>query len=104
MKIYAGNLSRDLTEDELRKTFESFGQVASVKIIRDNFSGESRGFGFIEMPNETEAQTAIDGLNGKDLKRRNIVVNKARPLSDNRRGGGRKFGGGARGYGRYRSY
>ncbi len=105
MKIYAGNLSYDLTEDELRKEFESFGQVDSIKIIKDNFSGKSRGFGFIEMPNENEAQKAIEELNGKDLKGKNIVVNRARPISDRRRGGGRKFSGrGTRGFGGYRSY
>jgi RNA recognition motif-containing protein len=97
MNIYVGNFSRDLTEDELRQAFEAFGQVSSVRIIRDTFSGESRGFGFIEMPNDTEAQAAINGLNGKDLKGRNITVNKARPRGDKRRSDGRRrFGGRSR--------
>jgi RNA recognition motif-containing protein len=94
MNIYAGNLSRDVTEDDLRQAFESFGQVESVNIVKDRFSGESRGFGFVMMPSRNEAQAAIDGLNDKDLKGRNINVNEARPRTGNRRGGG---GGGRRG-------
>jgi RNA recognition motif-containing protein len=94
MNIYAGNLSRDVTEDDLRQAFEAFGQVESVNIVKDRFSGESRGFGFVMMPSRNEAQAAIDGLNDKDLKGRNINVNEARPRTGNRRGGG---GGGRRG-------
>ena len=87
MNIYVGNLSREVTEEELRQAFEAFGQVTSAKIITDKFSGESRGFGFVEMPAKAEAQSAISGLNGKDLKGRTLNVNEARPRSDGRRGG-----------------
>ncbi|MFQ6043742.1 MAG: RNA recognition motif domain-containing protein [Candidatus Poribacteria bacterium] len=93
MNIYVGNLSREVTEDDLKEAFEAFGQLASVKVIKDKFSGEPRGFGFVEMPSKKEAQAAIDGLNGKDLKGQSLNVNEARSRSDNRRGsgGGRRF-------------
>jgi RNA recognition motif-containing protein len=91
MNIYSGNLSREVTEEDLRKEFEAFGQVESVNIIKDRFSGQSRGFGFIEMPHEAEARAAIEGLNGKELKGREISVNEARPRSEGRRGGGRRY-------------
>jgi RNA recognition motif-containing protein len=94
MNIYAGNLSRDLSEAELRGAFEAFGSVTSVSIIKDKFSGESRGFGFVEMPNKAEAEKAIGALNGKDLKGRSLSINEARPRTENRGGGG--FGGGRR--------
>lgn len=94
MNIYVGNLSREIIEDDLRQAFEAFGQIESVNIIKDKFSGESRGFGFVEMPSKTEAQTAIDEMNGKDLKGRTINVNEARPKIDRRGGSG---GGGGRG-------
>lgn len=68
MNIFVGNLSRDVTEDDLQKAFEAFGQVKSVKVIKDLFSGESKGFGFVEMQAKAEAQSAINGLNGKELK------------------------------------
>ena len=102
MNIYLGNLSREVTEDELRKAFEAFGQVASVSIIKDRYSGESRGFGFVEMPTKTEAQAAINGLNGTSLKERTLSVSEARPRTEGgggRRpfGGGGGFGGGGRG-------
>lgn len=104
MNIYAGNLSREVNEEDLRKEFEAFGQVASATIIKDKFSGESRGFGFIEMPTRTEAQAAIAGLNGKELKGRTLTVNEARPQSDRRGGGGgrdkRRGDGDRRGSGR----
>jgi len=96
MNIYVGNLSRDVTEDDLRQAFEAFGQVNSATVIKDRFSGESRGFGFVEMPSKNEAQTAITEMNDKDLKGRTINVNEARPKTD-RGGGGRRrgsFGGG----------
>jgi RNA recognition motif-containing protein len=96
MNIYVGNLSRDVTEEDLRQAFEAFGQVASVSIITDKFSGESRGFGFVEMPVQAEAQSAIGDLNGKELKGRALTVNEARPRSEKRRGGGRRGGGGGR--------
>jgi len=88
MNIYVGNLSQEVTEDELREAFESFGQITSVKIIKDRFSGESRGFGFIEMPAKTEAQSAMENLDGTELKGKTIIVNEARARSDKRRGGG----------------
>ena len=93
MNIYVGNLSRDVSEEDLRQAFEAFGQIESVNIIKDKFSGEPRGFGFVEMPSKTEAQSAIDGLNGKDLKGQSLNVNEARPRSENRQGGGRRGGG-----------
>jgi RNA recognition motif-containing protein len=97
--MYVGNLLREATEDDLRQAFEVFGQVTSVKIIKDMYTGDSRGFGFVEMPNSSEAQSAISGLNGKDLKGRTLTVNEARPRSDDRRGGG-GFGRGGFGGGR----
>jgi len=101
MKIYAGNLSYQVTEDDLRQAFESFGQVESAAIIKDKYSGQSKGFGFIEMPSKTEAQSAIDGLNGKELKGRTLNVNEARPRTESRGGrGGRGGGRGGRGGGR----
>ena len=109
MNIYVGNLSREVTEDELRKAFEAFGQVTSVSIIKDRYSGESRGFGFVEMPTKTEAQAAINGLNGTSLKDRTLSVSEARPRTEGgggRRpfGGGGGFGGGGRGGGGRRRY
>jgi RNA recognition motif-containing protein len=104
MNIYVGNLSRDVTEEDMRKLFEGFGQVASVNIIKDKFSGEPRGFGFVEMPGKAEAQAAINGLNGKEFKGRTLTVNEARPRTERREGGGgrdrRGGGGGKRGGGR----
>jgi RNA recognition motif-containing protein len=96
MNIYVGNLSYEVTEEDLRGAFEAFGQVQSATIIKDKYSGESKGFGFVEMPSKAEAQSAIDGLNGKELKGRTLNVNEARPRSEGRRGGG----GGGRGGGR----
>ena len=96
MNIYVGNLSRDLTESDLREAVQAFGEVGSVSIIKDKFSNESRGFGFVEMPNPAEAKALIAGLNGKSLKGRAITVNEARPRTDNRGGGGGGFGAGRR--------
>ena len=98
MNIYAGNLSYDLSEEDLKKAFEEFGQVESAKIISDMYSGRSKGFGFVEMSNEAEAQSAIDGLNGKDLKGRTLNVNQARPRSEGRTGSKPRRGGGRRSY------
>jgi RNA recognition motif-containing protein len=89
MNIYVGNLSRDVTEEDLRQAFEAFGEVASVNVMKDKFSGQPRGFGFVEMPSRTEAQAAIIGLNRKELKGRVLDVNEARPRPDRRPGGGR---------------
>lgn len=91
MNIYVGNLSREVTEEELRKEFEAFGQVASVNIIKDRDSGASREFGFVEMPTKAEAQAAITGLNGKELKGRTLTVNEARPRTEGPRGGGQRW-------------
>lgn len=88
MNIYVGNLPREATEEDLREAFEAFGEVTSVKIITDRFTGDSRGFGFVEMSNSPEAQSAISGLDGKELKGRSLRVNEARPRSDDRRGRG----------------
>lgn len=101
MNIYVGNLARQATEDDVRKEFEPFGKLLSVKVIRDKFSGESRGFGFVEMPKRLEAEAAIAALNGKDLLGQSMAVNEARPKSDSgHRSGG--FGrGGSRGGGGY---
>jgi cold-inducible RNA-binding protein len=96
MNIYVGNLSRDVTEDDLRGAFEAFGQVTSANVIKDKFSGESKGFGFVEMASKTEAQTAIQEMNGKDLKGRNLTVNEARPRTEGGRGGGGGRPGGGR--------
>ena len=100
MNIYVGNLSREITEDELRKAFEAFGQVTSVNIIKDRYSNESRGFGFVEMATKSEAQAAITGLNGTSLGDRTLSVSEARPRTEGGGGGGRRpFGGGGGGGG-----
>ena len=99
MKMYVGNLSRDITEDELKKEFAAFGAVDSVTLIKDKFTGTAKGFGFVEMSVQAEAQAAVAGLNDKELKGRKIVVNEARPMADrksNDRGHGGKGGGGNR--------
>jgi len=101
MKIYAGNLSYDISESDLREQFQAFGEVTSVNIITDKFSGRSKGFGFVEMNSATEAQTAIAALNGKMLKDRAINVNEARPRSDDR---GRSSSRGGFSKGERRSY
>jgi RNA recognition motif-containing protein len=106
MNIYVGNISRTATEQDIKEAFEAFGAVQTAAIIKDKFSGESRGFGFVEMPNKEEADKAISGLNGKDLKGRTLTVNEAKPRTDRPRtggpGGGRGgFGGGGGGRGRF---
>jgi len=96
MNIYVGNLSFDATEDEVRELFAAFGQVTSVSLIKDKFTGRPRGFGFVEMANDGEAQKAIAELNGKDFKGRSMTINQARPREDSgglgRGGGGGVFG------------
>ena len=108
MNIYVGNLSDEVTEDELRQQFMSFGQVTSVSIIKDKYSGRSRGFAFVEMPVVSEGQAAVAGLKGKTLMDRTLDVSEARPRPDRRGGGsygdrrgGSRFGGGG---GRQRRY
>ena len=96
MNIYVGNISYEVTEEDLQKAFEGYGQIESIKIIKDNYSGRSKGFGFVEMPKNADAQSAINGLNDKEIKGRTIKVNAARPRTENRGGRG-GFGGGRRG-------
>ena len=100
MNIYLGNLSYSATEASLKELFEGYGDVTTAKIVTDKFTGSSRGFGFVEMPNDDEAQKAIDELNGKDFEGRKIVVNESRPREttgrDNRPP--RRDGGGSGGY------
>jgi len=111
MKIYVGNLSYDVTEDEITTEFGAYGTVESVAIPADRISGRPRGFAFVEMASKSEAEAAIAGLNGKTLKDRTIVVNESRPRPDNRGGGSygdRRSGGydkgGRSGGGRQRRY
>ena len=95
MNIFAGNLSREFTETDLRHEFEAFGQVTSVKVVKDKFSGQSKGYGFVEMASVSEGQAAIRVLNGKTLNDRTLTINEARPRPDNRGGGA--YGGGRSG-------
>ena len=101
MNIFVAKLSFDTREDSLKEVFEEFGEVSSAKIIMDKFTGRSKGFGFIEMPNDEEGQNAINDLNESELDGRNIVVKKAEPRENNRGGGGgsNRRGGGGGGYG-----
>jgi len=94
MNIYVGNLLRELSENELKEAFQAYGTVQSASIIKDKFTGDSRGFGFVEMPNREEALKAISALNGRDLRGRSINVNEARPRAEGSRSGG--FGGNRR--------
>lgn len=98
MKLYVGNLSYEVAESELKQMFEEFGKVDSASIITDKYSGQSKGFGFVEMDSQTEAQSAMEALNGKDVKGRTLIVNEARPRPEG--GGGRGPGGGGGGRGR----
>lgn len=97
MNIYVGNIARSVSEDELRDAFAAHGEVSSVTLIKDKFTGEPRGFGFIEMPAKMQAMTAIKEMNGKDLQGRSLIVNEARPKTDKRGGGGGGRSGGGRG-------
>ena len=97
MNIFVGNLSRDAGDEDVRQAFQAFGTVATVNIIMDKFTRQSKGFGFVEMPEKSEAEAAITGLNGKELKGRPLTVNEARPREDRPSG---RFGGGNRGGGR----
>jgi len=82
MNIYVGNISYQVTDEELKKAFEAFGKVISATVIKDKYSGKSKGYGFVEMPTDTEGKAAIEGLNGKDLKGRQVTVNEARPRTE----------------------
>ncbi|HDQ44036.1 MAG TPA: RNA-binding protein [bacterium] len=107
MNIYVGNLPKTATEDSIRQAFETHGEVSQVKLIKDNFSGEPRGFGFVEMPSKSEAVAAIAALNGADFEGKNLTVNEARPRAERPGGGGgggRRGGGGGFGGGRSRSW
>ncbi len=97
MKIYVGNMNFDTSESDLRTAFEAHGTVDTVNIITDRDTGRAKGFGFVEMSNDTEAQAAIDALNDKELHERTLKVNKAKPRTDNRGGGGGGRGGFGRG-------
>ena len=96
MNIYVGNLSFSTTEDQLKQLFEPHGQVNAVSIIKDKFSGRSRGFGFVEMPDASQAQAAIAAINGKDMEGRALKVNEARSQGERERRGGGGGGGGGR--------
>ena len=99
VNIYVGNLSFTTNETDLKEAFQAFGEVSNCNIIKDKYSGESRGFGFVEMPNKDEAEKAISMLNGKDLKGRTLKVNEAKARTDRPRGsGGFGGGGGSRRY------
>ena len=115
MKIYIGNLSYDVTEEELQQEFAVFGEVMSVSVVTDKYSGRPRGFAFVEMASKSEGEAAIAGLNGKTLKERTLMVSEARPPSEGRRSGayggsrgswaqGNREGGGFRGRGEGRRY
>jgi RNA recognition motif-containing protein len=99
MNIYVGNLSFDVSEENLRQAFEAFGQVITASIVKDKYSGQPRGFGFVEMSNQAEAQAAIQNLNGKELQGRPMNVNEARPRTDRGRSGGQGGHRGRSGYG-----
>ena len=101
MNIYVGNLSWQMTDEDLRTLFEQYGSVTSAKIVKDKVSGRSKGFGFVEMPNDDQANAAITALNGTEVDGRNIVVNESRPKQEGGGGGGfkkRSFGGGGGGF------
>lgn len=102
MNIYVGNLSWQMTDEDLRTLFEQYGSVTSAKIVKDKVSGRSKGFGFVEMPDDTEAQNALSSLYDSEVLGRKIIVNEAQPKPQNGGGGGgfkkRGFGGGGGGY------
>ena len=93
MNIYVGNLAYSVTEEELREAFGAYGEISSCSLISDKFTGQSKGFGFVEMPNNSEADAAIKALNETPLKGRNIKVNQAKPRGERpaRGGGGRRY-------------
>ena len=97
MRIYVGNLSFDTTESDLKRAFEAHGSVDSANLVSDRDSGRSRGFGFVEMSNNSEAEAAIQALNGQDLQGRSLTVNEARPRESGGQGGGGNRGGGGGG-------
>ncbi|CRI63547.1 RNA-binding protein [Thiocapsa sp.] len=88
MRIYVGNLTYSVTDDDLRDVFGEFGELAAAEVIKDKFSGQSKGFGFVDMPNKSDAEAAIKALNETDYKGRKLTVNEARPRAERPRGGG----------------
>jgi len=104
MNIYVGNLSHDASTEDLRQAFEAYGEVSSANIIKDKYSGQPRGFAFVEMPNKAEAQKAIEGLNGKDLLGQQMNVNEARPRTEGGRPRGQGGDRGRSGFGGGRRY
>ena len=94
MKIYVGNLAFETTDDDLSREFSVYGEVASSSVVSDRDTGRSRGFGFVDMPSDTEAKAAIAGLNGKDIMGRTLTVNESRPRESGSGGGGYRGGGG----------
>ena len=82
MNIYVGNLPYGITDESLAEAFNEFGEVSTGRVITDRFSGRSRGFGFVEMPNDEQARAAIEAMNGKDMQGRPLTVNEARPKED----------------------
>jgi cold-inducible RNA-binding protein len=101
-KLYVGNLAYSVNDNSLQQHFAEFGTIASAKVMMDRDSGRSKGFGFVEMSSDSEAQAAISGMNGKSVDGRDMVVNEARPMEPRTGGGGRSGGGG--GYGGGRNY
>ena len=101
MKIYVGNLNYDTNDETLMTLFKEFGEVESAKVITDKYSGRSRGFGFVEMPESGDAQKAIEALNGREVDGRSLKVNEARPKGEGGRGGGGRGGGGGGGRDRW---
>ncbi|NCC27206.1 MAG: RNA-binding protein [Gammaproteobacteria bacterium] len=91
MRIYVGNLTYSVTDDDLRDVFGEFGDLAAAEVIKDKFSGQSKGFGFVDMPNNSEADAAIKALNETDFKGRKLTVNEARPRAERPRGGGGRY-------------
>lgn len=91
MRIYVGNLPYSVTDDDLRNIFGEFGELAGAEVIKDKFSGQSKGFGFVDMPNNSEADAAIKALNETDMKGRKLTVNEARPRAERPRSGGGRY-------------
>lgn len=91
MKLYVGNLPYTTTDDELQQTFTAYGEVASANVVQDRMTNRSRGFGFVEMPNDESAKSAIEALNGKDMNGRSLIVNEARPRTEQRPSHGGPF-------------
>jgi RNA recognition motif-containing protein len=102
MNIYVGNIAREVTEEELRAAFAEFGEVSTATILKDKYTNEPRGFGFVEMPSKSEAIEAMKQMDGKEIKGKRLIVNEARQREERRGGGGKRHsgGGGNRGGGR----